>query len=58
MVKVISFIFLFLGSLLHAHGGHNEHVHYWGTLHIVDVVAVAAGLLMAFLIYRNVIASR
>ncbi len=58
MVKVFSLVFLFLGSLLHAHEGLSGHMHFLGTLHFQDVIVVGAGLLITVLIYRNVMASR
>ncbi len=58
MAKILSLVFFFLGSFLQAHGGHSEHVHYVGTLHTSHIIVVVAGLLITFLIYRNIIARR
>ena len=56
MLKILSI--LPLGTLLSAHGGHTEHLHALGNLHAVDVIAVAATLLVTYIIYKKSTANR
>ena len=56
MLKILSF--LSLGTFLYAHEGHVNHLHTLGSLHAVDVIAVAVTLVVTYFIYKKSVANR
>lgn len=57
-MRVFLIVFFFLVSFLDAHEKGNGHMHFLSVLHIQDIFAVAAALVVVFLVYRNFLGSR
>ncbi len=53
MIRAFLIVFFFLVSFLDAHEKGNGHMHFLGVLHIQDMFAVVAALVVVFLVYRN-----
>jgi len=58
MIRAFLIVFFFLVSFLDAHEKGNGHMHFLGVLHIHDIFAVAAALIVVFLVYRNFLGNR
>ena len=52
-MRVFLIVFFFLVSFLDAHEKGNGHMHFLSVLHIQDIFAVVAALVVVFLVYRN-----
>ena len=57
-MKTFLIVFFFLVSFLDAHEKGNGHMHFLSVLHIQDIFAVLAALIVVFLVYRNFLGSR
>ena len=57
-MRVFLTAFFFLVSFLDAHEKGNGHMHFLSVFHIQDIFAVAAALVVVFLVYRNVLGNR
>jgi len=57
-MRAFLIVFFFLVSSLDAHEKGNGHMHFLSVLHIQDIFAVAAALVIVVLVYRNFLGSR
>ena len=57
-MRAFLIVFFFLVSFLDANEKGNGHMLFLSVLHIQDIFAVAAALVVVFLIYRNFLGSR